>query len=455
VTAAVAAGLGARVALVERALLGGDCLNVGCVPSKALISAARAAAAIAQSSAPGIRLNGEAAVDFPTVMERLRRVRASISAHDSAERFRSLGVDVFLGEGRFLSADRLDVAGAELRFSRAVIATGGRPAGLEIPGFENNCLTNETVFSLTQRPPRLLVIGGGPIGCELAQAFARLGSQVTLVTRGTRLLTRDDPDASAVIQQALEGDGVRLLFNSQVLRIDREGDVRGVSVETEGRRERVDADQILLAVGRRPNVEGLGLEDAGVAFDQKRGIQVDDFLRTTNRRIFAAGDVCSSQQFTHAADFMARIVVRNSLFYGRARMSRLVIPRCTYTSPEVAHVGLTPLEAREGSLAIRTITIPLSAIDRAVVSGETDGLIRIHARGRSDRIVGATIVAPHAGEMISEVALAMTHSLGLKALASTIHPYPTIAEGLRKAGDQFNAGRLSPWVRRVLAFWFR
>jgi pyruvate/2-oxoglutarate dehydrogenase complex dihydrolipoamide dehydrogenase (E3) component len=454
VTAAVAANLGARVALVERALLGGDCLNVGCVPSKALLSAARVAADCRNSAAFGVHAGG-VVVDFPAIMERMRRLRAEISPHDSASRFRDLGVDVFIGDGRFTGADRLEVAGKELAFRKAVIATGARAASLDVPGFvEAGCLTNETVFSLTTLPRRLVVIGGGPIGCELSQAFARFGSDVTLIHNQSRLLETEDAEAAAIVHRSLERDGVRVVLNARVTELRRRADHRFVLYEREKTSFEAHGDQVLVAVGRRPNVNGLGLEAAGVAFDDIQGVLVDDRLRTTNHRIYAAGDCCSVQKFTHAADFMARVVVQNALFYGRKRMSRLVIPRCTYTSPEVAHVGVKEEQARSEGRAIETLTIPLSRIDRAIVAGESEGFFRVHTKAGSDRILGATIVANHAGEMISEVALAMTHGLGLKALASTIHPYPTVAEGLRKLGDQYNAGRLKPWVKTLLNRWF-
>ena len=455
VTAAGAAGLGAKVALIERDLMGGDCLNVGCVPSKALISAARAIAATRSTTPLGIRVESPAVADFPEVMRRLRRLRSEIAPNDSAARFASLGVDVFLGHGRFAGPDEIEVEGKKLRFARAVIATGARAAIPPVPGLaEAGVLTNETIFSLTELPPRLAVVGGGPIGCELAQSFARLGSQVTIIERSGQLLGREDADAAACVLASLRRDGVNVLLQTNVLRVDSERGIKTIAVETPGtaKRDSIDVDQILVAAGRTPNVADLNLERAGVQYNEK-GVVVDDRLRTTNRKIFAAGDVCSPFKFTHAADFMARIVIQNSLFFGRARASSLTIPWCTYTSPEVAHVGLNEVSAREQQLAIQTFVQPLSHIDRALLDGASEGFVKIHVKAGTDQILGATIVADHAGEMIGEIVLAMTNRIGLKRLASTIHPYPTVAEAIRKCGDQYNKTRLTPFVKSLFQQW--
>ena len=455
VTAAGAAGLGAKVALIERDLMGGDCLNVGCVPSKALISAARAIAATRSTTPLGIRVETPAVADFPEVMRRLRRLRSEIAPNDSAARFASLGVDVFLGHGRFTGPDEIEVGGKTLQFARAVIATGARAAIPPVPGLaEAGVLTNETIFSLTELPPRLAVVGGGPIGCELAQAFARLGSQVTIIERSGQLLGREDADAAACVLASLRRDGVNVLLQTNVLRVESKGGIKTIAVEPPGtaKRDSIDVDQILVAAGRTPNVADLNLERAGVQYNEK-GVVVDDRLRTTNRKIFAAGDVCSPFKFTHAADFMARIVIQNSLFFGRARASSLTIPWCTYTSPEVAHVGLNEVSAREQQLAIQTFVQPLSHIDRALLDGASEGFVKIHAKAGTDQILGATIVADHAGEMIGEIVLAMTNRIGLKRLASTIHPYPTVAEAIRKCGDQYNKTRLTPFVKTLFQQW--
>ncbi|MBW3542255.1 MAG: mercuric reductase [Planctomycetes bacterium] len=450
VTAAGAAGLGAKVALVERQLLGGDCLNVGCVPSKALIRSARAVAAVRGAQRFGIRVPAGTEVDFPAVMERMRRLRAQISPHDSATRFRDLGIDVFLGDARFTSKDMVQVNGQTLRFARACIATGARAAAPPIPGLkEAGYLTNETVFSLTKLPKRLAVIGAGPIGCELAQVFARFGSEVYLIEALHGVLPNEDPDAAEIVRQALIRDGISLMCCGKELRIRPTAAGKQLQVDSHGEHYELTVDEVLLGAGRAPNVEGLGLEAAGVEFD-KSGVKVNDFLQTTNRRIYAAGDVCFPYKFTHTADAMARIVIGNALFFGRSRTSSLTIPWCTYTEPELAHVGLLPREAEERGLAIDTIAVTFSEVDRAILDGEDEGLLKIHLRRGKDTILGATLVAHHAGETISEITLAMVAAKGLKAIARTIHPYPTQAEAIKKAADAYNRGRLTPRFKRRL-----
>lgn len=446
VAAAGAAGLGARVALVERHLLGGDCLVTGCVPSKALIGSSRAAASARKASALGVQ-TGEVTVDFPAVMARMRALRAGIARHDSAARFRDLGVDVYLGEGRFASPTTLEVGGETLRFARAVIATGARAALPPIPGLgEAGVLTHQTLFSLESLPPRLAVIGGGPIGAEMAQAFARFGSKVTLLEAGPRLMAADDPSASAAVLDALRADGVDVRLNTQVEAVRTSGDLRRVEV---GGGEPVEADQVLLAAGRAPNVEGIGLEAAGVSFDLRAGVEVDERLRTTNRRVFAAGDVASRYQFTHAADFLSRTVLRNALFFGRAKATDLVIPWATYTDPEVAHVGATAEEATRNGVPHGVVEVPLEDNDRAVLDGEAAGFVKVVHDPRG-RILGATVVASHAGEMIGELVGAVQRGASLTELSGVIHPYPTVADAIRRAGDQFNRTRLTPGRARLL-----
>ncbi|RME57316.1 MAG: FAD-dependent oxidoreductase, partial [Caldilineae bacterium] len=337
VAAAGAAGLGARVALVERHLLGGDCLNVGCVPSKAVIRSARVMGEIKRAACFGVHVEGSVRTDFAAVMERMRQVRARISPHDSARRYQEMGVDVFFGAARFTGPDRVEVDGQELRFRKALIATGSRPMKLPIDGLEEaGYLTNETVFALTEQPKRLAIIGAGPIGCELAQAFQRLGSQVTILEIAPRILLREDDDAAQIVADSLAADGVEMLLGVQIQRVERTGPVRRL-VYRQGEAEHVlEVDQILLGAGRTPNVDSLNLEAAGVAYHRK-GVTVDDTLRTTNPNIYAAGDVALPYQFTHTADASARIVLQNALFPGpKKRFRDLHIPWCTYTDPEVA-----------------------------------------------------------------------------------------------------------------------
>lgn len=451
VSALGAAGLGARVALVERALLGGDCLNQGCVPSKGVIRASRAAYDAREGPSFGVEAAVPLRIDFPAAMARMRRLRAGIAHNDSAARATSLGVDVFLGDGRFVGPDALEVAGAVLRFKRAVIATGARAAAPPIPGLaEAGYWTNETIFTLTALPARIVVIGAGPIGCELGQAFRRFGAEVTVVGNEPRVLPRDDPDASAVLHRQLEREGVRLVLGGKLVRVERRGEERVLVAEKEGVTTRVACDEILVAAGRAPNVEGLGLEAAGVAVE-RAGVVVDARLRTANRRIFAAGDICSAWKFTHAADAMARLALRNAFFFGRGKTSSLVIPWATYTDPEIAHVGMTAVEAAAAGGAVRTLTVQFTEVDRAVLDGESEGFARLHVDAKSGRVLGATAVARHAGEMIGEPTLAIGQRLTAGQLSATILPYPTQAEVWRKLGDAWQRTRLTPMTKRALA----
>jgi len=454
VTAAGAAGLGAKVALVEKSLLGGDCLNVGCVPSKAVIRSSRTAFDITESGHFGVRAAAPAQVDFPAVMERMRKLRADLSPHDSAERFAKLGVDVFLGEARFVGPDTIEVGGQTLRFKRAVVATGARATDPPVPGLaETGYLTNQTVFNLTECPPRLAVMGGGPIGCELAQAFQRLGSHVSLLHKNAHLLDREDTDAAALVQKAFIREGITLRLNARITRVERNGAGKLVWYELQGKEETLAVDEILAAAGRAPNVEGLNLETVGVQYEPGKGVLVNDRLQTTNSRIYAVGDVCLPWKFTHAADFSARIVIQNALFLGRKKASALTMPWCTYTDPEIAHVGLSERDARERGIEVDTYLREFKEVDRAVLDGEEDGFVKFHVRKGHDEILGATIVARHAGEMISEISVAMAARIGLGKLASVIHPYPTQAEALRQCGDAYNRTRLTPTVKKWMGRW--
>jgi pyruvate/2-oxoglutarate dehydrogenase complex dihydrolipoamide dehydrogenase (E3) component len=467
VSAAGAAGLGAKVALIERAHLGGDCLNVGCVPSKALLRSAHVAAEMRDAGRFGVRVPAGVEVDFAEVMRRMREVRAGISPVDSVDRFTNeLGVDVFLGDARFTGDREIEVGGQTLRFKKAVVATGGRAVVPPIDGLADaGFLTNETIFNLTELPGRLLVVGGGPIGCELSQAFRRFGAEVTVVEQGPQFLSREDPDAAEILRQALVHDGIDIRLEtrlSKVVSYDTGGDTGGgtrggasekiVTLESNGHSDTLAVDSILVAAGRAPNVEGMGLEAAGIEFDDRRGVVVDDHLRTTNRKVFAAGDVCMRTQFTHAADFAARTVIQNALFFGRKKLSTLQIPWCTYTSPEIAHVGLYERDATAQGIEVDTYMREFSDVDRAITEGDTSGFVKIHTQKGRDKIVGATIVARHAGDLISEVSVAMQAGMGLGRLASVIHPYPTQAEAIRQTGDAYNRTRVTAVVRRLFDF---
>ena len=451
VTAAGAAGLGARVALVERNLMGGECLNTGCVPSKCLIRSARAAADVRDSGPFGIRVPARYEVDFEAVMERMRSLRAAISVSDSARRFSTeLGVDVFLGAAEFTGRDAIRVSGKTLRFRRAVIAAGARAFEPSIEGLAGTgFLTNETVFSLTSLPERLAVIGGGPLGCELAQAFQRLGSRVFLLQKGPRIMPREDPDAVRILEESLTRDGLELILSCDVRGVKRSSQGKTITCQCGGETKEITVDEILVGAGRVPNADGLGLDLAGVAWDKREGVRVDEHLRTTNPRVFAAGDICSPYKFTHMADAMARIVIQNALFWGRRKQSALTVPWCTYTDPEIAHVGMYEEEAVRKGIPVDTFTVPMAHVDRAVADGETEGMARIHVRKGTGRILGATIVARHAGEMISEVSVAMQAGMGLGKLSGVIHPYPTQAEAIRKAADAFNRTRLTPGIKGI------
>jgi len=458
VTAAVAAGLGARVALVERHLMGGDCLNVGCVPSKAVIRASRLLAEARRAAAElGLPepLDSESA--FAAAMERMRRIRAQIAREDSARRYRDeLGVDVHLGEARFADGESVLVGDRRLRFRKAVIATGARAAAPPIEGLADaGYRTNETIFELTRRPRRLGVIGAGPIGCELAQAFRRLGCDVALFDQAPQILAREDADAARVVQERFVREGIRLVLDARLEKAWRRGDEKLLRVSQAGRSEEIAVDEILVGAGRAPNVQGLGLEAAGVEFDAHRGVRVDDHLRTTNRRIYAAGDVCMDWKFTHAADAAAKIVVQNALFLPSKRLSSQVMPWCTYTDPEVAHVGLGEREAAARGVAVDVHCVPLREVNRAVTDGEEEGFVKVLVRRGRDRIVGATIVSTHAGESISEVTLAIVAGLGLGRLLDVIHPYPTQAEGIKRAAAAHARSRLTPRLAKLLAGWMK
>ena len=446
VTAAGAAGLGAKVALVERRAMGGDCLNVGCVPSKTLLRAAHLATSMKAAPAHGVSATG-VHVDFAAVMARVREVRHRISAHDSVERFSSLGVDVFLGDAHFLDREHVAVAGATLRFARAVIATGGRPVVPPIDGLAAVApLTNETVFELTEQPRRLLVLGGGPIGCELAQAFQRLGTAVTLVESQPQLLGKETADVARLVHDALVADGAVVHVGTTVEQVERTPDGI-VATLAGGHVGRVTVDHVLVAAGRAPNIESLRLDAAGVT-TTRTGVTVNDFLQTSADHIYACGDVCLADHFTHAADASARIVVQNALFVGRKRVSALTIPRCTYTDPEVAHVGRT---AADDDAELVVLEVKWRDVDRAITDGREDGFVRLFTK--KGVVVGGTIVGDGAGDLIGEVAVLVARQVSAADLAGIIHPYPTRAEAIRKVGDLHNRGRLTPTVKSLFERW--
>ncbi len=453
VSAAVAAALGAKTALIEKSLMGGDCLNYGCVPSKAVIAPSRVIATVKQAETFGIKVSGDVTADFEKIMERMREKRAAISVNDSVKKFFELGVDVFLGQGKFIDKTTLEVDGKKLKFKKTVIATGARAT---VPNIENidktGYLTNETIFNLVKKPEKLLVLGAGPLGCELAQALNRLGVKVSLLHAGTHILDREDYDAAWIIQKKFVSEGIELILNAKTKKADLSGNRKRVIFEADGAERSIEVDEILVAAGRSPNVEGIGLENAGVRYDFNMGIYVNDYLQTSNKNIFAAGDICSPYKFTHLADFLARIAVQNALFFIRKKASALTIPWATYTSPEIAHVGINERDAQVKGIATQTFKVEFRDIDRAILSGEEQGFVKIIVKKGSDKILGATIVLENAGELISELTLAMAKNIGLGKIAGVIHPYPTMAEAIRKAGDMCNKTRLTPLIKKILQF---
>lgn len=456
ISALGAAGLGATVAVLEERLIGGDCLNFGCVPSKALLSSARAVAAARNAAAFGAQLPpGDISVDFPAVMERMRRLRADISNRDSVTRLSEAGIDVFLGRGEFTGSNRIRVGDEELRFKRSVIAVGATSDPVLIPQLQGcDYLTNETFFSLTDLPPRLGIIGAGRMGCEMAQAFRRFGSKVYLFESSPSILGEEDIDAAQIVQDRLVEEGVALFLDNRVARVASEGPEKVVEVGKGDAQQKFVVDEILVAVGKAPLVDGLGLERAGVAYSRVQGVEVNEYLQTSNPRIYAAGDICSDYKFTHMADAAARIVLRNALFKGRRKVNALTVPWCVYTDPEIAQVGLTESEARSKGVEFETFSSKLSEVDRAILDDAVDGFVKVHVKKGSDEILGATIVAKNAGNMISEITLAMIEGIGLGKLADVIRPYPTESEAITKAADIYNKKRLTPLIRGLFSRWF-
>ncbi len=431
---AVAAGV--RVALIESHHIGGNCLHEGCIPSKTILRSAQLLAEMRNAQSFGVGAPADITADFAAVMARMRRVRDRILRVDSAARLEVEGIALHVGRARFISADAVDVDGTRLRFKKALIATGSRPLLPEIEGLAAaGYLTNESVFELEQLPESLLVIGGGPLGCELAQAFARFGSRTLICHSEPLFLPREERDAAQMVAHALARDGVEIHLNCTIAAVRLEGGRKHVTMVNDGNTSSTVVDEILTGIGRLPAVQGLELENAGVSYDIESGIRVDDFLRTSNPRIFAAGDVCLEHAFTNTAEASARIVVRNALYRGRQRMSALTVPWCTYTDPQVAHVGLYVRQARAQGIPVKTYTVPMHDVIRAITDGEEEGFVKIHVREGTDHILGATIVGRYAGELINNVSLAMVARLGLRRLSRVIHAFPTQGEAVRQAAQ--------------------
>ncbi len=454
--AGACAAVGGRVALIEKHFTGGDCLVTGCVPSKALIRSARAVYAINTAQDFGVKVPSVAEVDFDAVMERMRRLRARISPADSVQKLKDSGVDVYLGEARFISPEAIEVDGTVLTFSRALIATGGRPWIPDIPGLKDaDPLTSETIFQLTELPKRLAVLGAGPIGCELAQTFRRLGAEVCLIQKASHILMREDQDAASLVQQQFAQEGVQLILNAELKAVVVEGEAKQLKIQTPQGLQQLTCDEVLVATGRKPNIDNLALDKAGVSISN-RGLEVDAYLKTSNPRIFAAGDVVSHFQFTHTANAFGRMAFMNALFWGRKKTETAVVPWCTYTDPEVAHVGLYEDQAKQQGYQVDTITVSFKEMDRAILDQEDTGFVRVHLKAGSDHILGATLVSAHAGELLSYITLLMSLGKGLSALSEFIYPYPTQTEVLRKLANTYQQRKLKPWVvqvlRRILAY---
>lgn len=477
VTAAGCAGLGARVALVERERLGGDCLWTGCVPSKALIASARLAAHMRRADAFGLpavelapwgagregRESGGAPasggrflrLDDGDVLESVRDVRARIAPHDDPARFRAMGVDIVEGDARFLSPHEVEVDGRRLTARRFVVATGSRAAVPPIEGLEDaGYFTHAGAFDRDTIPASLAVVGGGAIGVELAQAFRRLGSEVTIVEMLDRILVKEEPELAGRMAEILEREGIRVLTGLRVDRVERDGSGRRLHLsrpaDDRAAADSIEADEILVATGRRPNTEDMGLDAAGVRLAKGGWVEVDAKLRTSQKHILAAGDVTGGLLFTHVADHEARTVIQNALFPFRSKISYRVVPWCTYTEPELAHVGLTEAEARERhGDAVSSHVYDLSGLDRAIAERAGEGLVKLVVGGRGE-ILGGHILGAGAGTMIAEVALAMQAGVKAGALSSLVHPYPTMSEGVRRAADAYRRSLLRGWRKTAL-----
>ncbi len=434
-TAAITAqSLGARTALVEKEHLGGECFNYGCIPSKAFLHSSRLAKRVKEASEYGVEVSQGWKVEFKKVIQRVHALQLFLAPNDSVTRLKNLGLDLFLGEGRFTGRREVEVAGQKIRFKKAIISTGTQPIPLNVPGIGfSDYLTNQNVFNLSELPRRLAVFGAGPIGCELSQAFLHLGSEVYLITRGTHLLPRDDEMASERLQNVFEKEGMKLLKQTKLLRVEKKGKEKLLYLDSQ--KEPLVVDEILVAIGRKPAVESLNLESGQVTYDLKSGIQVDDYLKTTNPDIYGAGDSSSRFKFTHLSIDLNKIAVNNALNGDREKASALVVPWATYTEPEVAHIGLQEAEVKALGIPFEVVTIEMSNVDRAILDGETVGFAKLIVREGEEQILGATIMAAHAGEMISELSVAMNSVNGLTSLLKAIHPFPTQSQVLRMAAE--------------------
>jgi pyruvate/2-oxoglutarate dehydrogenase complex dihydrolipoamide dehydrogenase (E3) component len=436
--AELAVRLGHSVALIERHRLGGNSLNSGSIPSKALVSTARIFANTCEVEEYGIPVPPEPAPDFSKVMEHMRRIRARVAAYHSADKLTAQGIDVFFGAARFNGKDAIRIADTSLRFSKALIATGARPKSSDIPGLDQiGYCTSASIFNMTGLPKRIAVIGGGPLGCEMAQALRRLGAQVTIIQNDPKFLPREERDAAEILSRAMARDGVEIRLNTTVTGARIQNGAKILETVNNDVKTDIETDLVLLSIGRVPNVEDLGLEQIGVAFDHKRGIVIDDFFQTANPDIYAAGDVCMELKFTNAAQASARMAVHNALKGGRGRCSTLLIPWCTYCVPEIAHIGMHVWDARKQSVPVKSFTIMMQDVDRAITDGQDTGFVKIHIQDGTDKILGTTIVATRASELINEMSVIMNAGIGMKALAQIVHTYPAQSEGIMLAAAAY------------------
>ena len=450
--AGIATNLGAKTAMIERDALGGDCTWTGCVPSKTLLKAAKVAHQARHASQYGLP-DQVVDIDFAGVMEHVREVRQEVYEDaDAPEIFEDMDIDVVEGDAHFVDAHTVAVEGPDgasrqLTGSYVVIATGARPLVPPIDGLEGiDYLTNHTLFELEEQPERLAIVGAGPIGTEMAQAFTRLGTEVTVIDMADRILANDDPELADTLRETLEGEGVEYVLDAQVKRVSQ---VDGIITVEAGEGRTVEADALLLATGRAANVQGLNLAAAGVEFT-RQGVTVNDRCRTSQSHIYAAGDVTGRYQFTHMSNHMAKVAVTNALLKVPSKMDLDHVPWVTYTDPELAHVGARADQLDAEGVSYETYRFPYDQLDRAITEGETTGQIKVHAKGLTGKILGASVLGAHAGELITAFAIAMRNGVTLRNIGDTIHPYPAWGEGVRRVADQWFVQKQSPMVTKAL-----
>lgn len=432
--ARTARALGLSVALIERHWLGGNSLTSGSIPSKSLVRTARAFEAMVNSTEFGAPRCPEPIADMGAVMARVRAIRARIAEYCSAERLTREGIDVVHGEAAFVDKNSLVVAAATLKFKKALVATGARPQTPAIPGLEEaGFLTSDTVFDIKTMPKRLAIIGGGPLGCEMAQAFAHMGAHVTILQDEPKFLKNEERDAAELLSLSLGRSGVDTRLNTPVIAARREGGEKWIHAQLDGVPYAIAVDEILLSIGRVANIEGLSLDRAGIDSNSDGQVQVDDCFRTTNDDIYAAGDVCLPNMFANAAEASGRMAVLNA-FTGEAhRRSQMIVPWCTYCDPEIAHIGMQIWDAKRQSIPVKSFTVMMQDVDRAITDGRDEGFVKIHVRDGTDEVIGATIVASRASEMINEIAVIMNAKVGLRQIAGVLHTYPSQSDAIRLA----------------------